>query len=520
MVMAVKRILAVGLTVFGALGAVTSTPAGAYTPRPRITGITRTPSTITAGWRVVHHLGHLRQHRELHYFLEADVSGIARDDLLRWWVDQPDCLSTSECPQENCPVQDHIVNIRRRRHHARGADVKVKPGAGGGPLPTLTGVSAMVSDGSGYCALFGSGGVNCWGSGSNGDLGNGTFYTASPGGSATPVQVVGVGGTGTLSGVASLVSDATDSYCALLSSGAVECWGEGQDGQLGNGSFYTSGSEGSAIPVQVVGVGGTGTLSGVASLVSASSGGIDSGYCALLTTGEVDCWGDGPDGELGDGNFVGSAMPVQVVDVGGTGILSGVESLSSDGRGYCALLTTDEVDCWGAGPDGELGDGTFYTLSPEGSAIPVQVVGVGGTGTLSGVESLANDAQGYCAILTSGDVDCWGYGQYGELGNGTFYTSGDEGSATPVQVVDVGGTGTLSGVESLAGDGGGYCAELTAGTVDCWGVASSETSGTESSTHRAPLGAPHLSRLSVPGEWGPSRGWSRWRMAISSAVPC
>ena len=138
-------------------------------------------------------------------------------------------------------------------------------------------------------------------------------------------------------------------------------------------------------------------------------------------------------------------MPVQVVDVGGTGILSGVESLSSDGRGYCALLTTDEVDCWGAGPDGELGDGTFYTSSPEGSAIPVQVVGVGGTGTLSGVESLANDAQGYCAILTSGDVDCWGYGQYGELGNGTFYTSGDEGSATPVQVVDVGGTGTLSG---------------------------------------------------------------------------
>ena len=39
-----------------------------------------------------------------------------------------------------------------------------------------------------------------------------------------------------------------------------------------------------------------------------------------------------------------------------------------------------------------------------------------------------------CAVLTSGRVDCWGYGYYGDLGNGTFYTTGNEGSATPVAV--------------------------------------------------------------------------------------
>ena len=46
------------------------------------------------------------------------------------------------------------------------------------------------------------------------------------------------------------------------------------------------------------------------------------------------------------------------------------------------------------------------------------VEGVGGTGTLTGVTSLVSDGDGYCALLTSGGVDCWGNGADGELGNG------------------------------------------------------------------------------------------------------
>ena len=71
----------------------------------------------------------------------------------------------------------------------------------------------------------------------------------------------------------------------------------------------------------------------------------------------------------------------------------------------------------------------------------------------------------YCALLTSSGVDCWGYGYDGELGNGTFSES-----ATPVAVEGVGGAGTLTGVTSLVGDGSGYCALLTSGEVDCWGL--------------------------------------------------
>ena len=124
------------------------------------------------------------------------------------------------------------------------------------------------------------------------------------------------------------------------------------------------------------------------------------------------------------------------------------KSIVSNGSSYCALRTSGGVDCWGYGRYGQLGNGQFYI-----SAKPVAVVSTSGSGTLSGVASLTGEGNGngsgssYCALLTSGGVDCWGWGPYGELGNGKFYTSGNSGSAIPVAVVSTSGSGTLSGVK-------------------------------------------------------------------------
>ncbi len=59
------------------------------------------------------------------------------------------------------------------------------------------------------------------------------------------------------------------------------------------------------------------------------------------------------------------------------------------------------------GYSGQLGDGIFYTTGNQGSDVPVAVLGVGGSGTLGGVASLANNTNGSCGLLTSGGVDCW-----------------------------------------------------------------------------------------------------------------
>ena len=315
------------------------------------------------------------------------------------------------------------------------------PGVGG--VGTLGGVASLTGEssvGGSYCALLTTGAVDCWGYGYYGELGDGIFYdTNNMYGSADPVTVVGVDGNGTLGGVASLVSS-QDSYCALLSSGGVDCWGFGYYGELGDGVFTTTTVPGgSDVPVAVLGVDGSGTLGGVVSL--ASSGIYLGSYCALLSSGGVDCWGYGYFGQLGNGveyttGNKGSDVPVAVLAVGGSGTLGGVVSLASSAgssfatAGYCAVLNSDGVDCWGYGKQGELGDGIFYRTGNEGSVVPVAVLAVGASGTLGGVTSLVGSKQGFCALLTSGGVDCWGPGPHGQLGGAAF-----EVSAVPVEVL-------------------------------------------------------------------------------------
>ena len=210
------------------------------------------------------------------------------------------------------------------------------------------------------------------------------------------------------SGATSLVAG-NGGFCAVRTSGSVDCWGYGNDGELGNGSDVNS-----AFPVAVEGVGGAGSLTGVASIAYSGYG----SYCARLASGGVDCWGYGLSGQLGDGADTSSAFPVAVEGIGGAGSLSGVTSLEAGEAGYCGLLGGGGVDCWGDGYAGELGNGHGAS-----SPFPVAVDGVAGVGSLSGVTSLAASELGYCAVLSDGGVDCWGWGYDGELGSGVLTAS-------------------------------------------------------------------------------------------------
>lgn len=324
---------------------------------------------------------------------------------------------------------------------AGGAELTPVAVDGIGGSGTLGGVVAVVSDGdNSYCALLGSSQVACWGNGLAGD--------ASP----YPLLVEGVGGSGTLVGVTNLSSDGEGTYCAVLSTAGVDCWGSDQEGALGDG-----GTSDSSSPVQVVGVGDTGVLGGVSSVVGQPI----ASFCARLAGGTVDCWGYNGDGELGDASEVNSDVPVVVEAIGGGAPLTGVASvIGSSFDSYCALLGSGGVDCWGQGGAGELGDG-----SSSISSTPVAVEGVGGIGTLGGVSSLTGaGGTNYCVLVATGQVDCWGDGSDGGLGDGSF-----DQSSTPRQVVGVSGVGALDDVVGVSGDTS-YCALLGSGDLDCWGA--------------------------------------------------
>src|ERR1041384_7872231 len=95
---------------------------------------------------------------------------------------------------------------------------------------------------------------------------------------------------------------------------------------------------------------------------------------ALADDGTLWAWGFGGLGQLGDGTFADSnTTPVAVNALPG-----GRKAVAISGGGYHILALADDgkLWAWGYGYFGQLGDGTFQTTSPYGSSTPVQVIGL------------------------------------------------------------------------------------------------------------------------------------------------
>ena len=285
------------------------------------------------------------------------------------------------------------------------------------PPARLTDVVDLAAGSQHTCALTIGGRVKCWGNNQDGQLGDGTQINRR-----TPEDVVG------LMGTVKKVSAGSRHTCALTMAETVKCWGNNHDHQLGDGTTVDR-----VTPVDVLGL-----TSGMRT-VAAGEG----HTCAVATAGNVKCWGDNREGQLGDGTTLRRDTPVNVVG------LTGVVSMVTAGlRHTCALTSVASVKCWGDNHDGQLGDGTAV-----GRTTPIDVMGLS-----NGVKAIAAGERHTCA-LTSGGVKCWGNNFDGQLGDGTIMES-----VTPVDIVQL-----TNGVTAITAGASHNCALTITGSVKCWG---------------------------------------------------
>lgn len=247
------------------------------------------------------------------------------------------------------PGLDHTCAIESGgATYCWGCNSKLQSGgAGAAPVsrPTNAGVDKQgvtgIAAGPGHTCVFGSGApavARCWGSEVAGALGNG-----DPPNDATKDAVpANVGSTVTA------LSAGEGHTCAVDANKAIVCWGDNGFGQVGLGAA------GAIVSAP------SGRIPLVQALVL-SAGGAFTCFVAGAD-GRVRCVGTNEHGELGRAGATDTSphpAPEAVVRPG-----SATEPLTATfvaaGREHaCAIVTgTGEVACWGNGADGQLGDGT------------------------------------------------------------------------------------------------------------------------------------------------------------------
>lgn len=200
-------------------------------------------------------------------------------------------------------------------------------------------------------AKSGGGNTQCWGSESKGALGNGAPAVET---SDLAVNVI-------FPGEAKQIVAGAGHTCLLDAQGDGRCWGDDAFGQLG-----------------IVAAGGLsdapGAKVGAITLAEIAAGGDTT--CGISAQGRIlACVGSNTNGQLGRGGAKDTSahvdpQPVQRNATSGLP-LDGVAHVSVGREHVCAIVgLSGEVFCWGNGADGQLGDGTS---GGDARTLPVQV---------------------------------------------------------------------------------------------------------------------------------------------------
>lgn len=307
--------------------------------------------------------------------------------------DDPDTGGGANLPEAGAPVEAGPQPDANDKDPYSSEDEEVVCATDGGPC-----AKQIVAGRDHFCARMEGGTVHCWGKDEFGNLGRGTKKEDADGGVTWRIPPVA-----DLTG-ATQISAGADTTCARLDDGSIRCWGGNRNAELAltEESPPISDWEPHPAPVQPAGVGS-------ATRVDVGHGSV----CAVLTNGELWCWGRADIGQL--------ARPIprdslngspRVADVGPLT----VASAQSGSHSTLGLTTGGELWAWGAlsGKEGYC-SGVIASISP--SLVPRKIK------ELSNVTSFATSEhfqpeiwfpeqvppQAHaCAIANDGNLYCWG----------------------------------------------------------------------------------------------------------------
>ncbi len=275
----------------------------------------------------------------------------------------------------------------------------------------------------------------------------------------------------TLAGAASQIIAAGTDSCAIVAQN-LYCWGFNGAGQLGHANYtQNSGSPDKTCP----GTANKQCLDTATQVVladpvaQASTNGTTT--CAVTTTGNAFCWGDGNYGMLGNGQEnMATYTPFEALTGNVTEI--NVSPSGNVAPHVCAAKTDHTVWCWGMNNNGELGHapGTNNDSSSvygKWNHTPLQAGGLGAVN----VKHVVGGPDFTCVLDTGGVLSCWGNNGKAIIAYPPAYPGDGGFVATPTAVANVPNLVAFSAAAPHA------CGVDTSNNVWCWGDTSTGAIG-------------------------------------------